>query len=77
MASQAAEKLRFVSGYRFSDTVISSKSEAPLGAGRRTATFSAACLAMPSEPSTQAALQLAEKVDVAVVFGWRSGLPLR
>jgi len=24
-----------------------------------------------------AALQLAEKVDLAVDFGWRSGLPLR
>jgi hypothetical protein len=29
---QTAKKLGFVSGYRFSDTLTSSKSEAPLGA---------------------------------------------
>ncbi|MGA9413722.1 MAG: hypothetical protein WBV60_03470, partial [Terriglobales bacterium] len=30
-----AEKLSFVSGYRFSDTASRLKSDAPLGAGRR------------------------------------------
>src|SRR4029077_1082443 len=37
----------FVSGYRFSDTVSPSKSNAPLGAGHRQSTFSAASSAMP------------------------------
>jgi hypothetical protein len=39
--------LGFVSGYRFSDTVSSSKSDAPLGAGHRISSFSASCLAVP------------------------------
>jgi hypothetical protein len=33
--------------------------------------------AMPLEPLSQAALQIAEKLGFALVFGWRSGLPLR
>ncbi|SPE45766.1 conserved exported hypothetical protein [Candidatus Sulfotelmatobacter sp. SbA7] len=37
----AADRLRFVSGYRFSDTASSGKLDAPLGAGRRPSTFSA------------------------------------
>src|ERR1035438_7196692 len=32
-ALQRAGKLRFVSGYRFSDTITAAKSDAPLGAG--------------------------------------------
>jgi hypothetical protein len=42
---QFAEKLGFVSGYRFSDTASAAKSIAPLGAGWRIPTFSANCLA--------------------------------
>ncbi len=38
----AADKLRFVSGYRFSDTVSSGESVAPLGAGHRPSISSAA-----------------------------------
>ncbi|MGB7926726.1 MAG: hypothetical protein WCF61_01145, partial [Terriglobales bacterium] len=44
-ASQIAEKLGFVSGYRFSDTASRLKSDAPLGAGHRNSTFSANSLA--------------------------------
>jgi len=44
-ASHLAEKLGFVSGYRFSDTASRSKSIAPLGAGSRISTFSAKCSA--------------------------------
>jgi len=36
-----AEKLRFVAGYRFSDTVSSLEFDAPLGAGLQQTTFSA------------------------------------
>jgi regulator of replication initiation timing len=44
-ALQFAEKTRsFVSGCRFSDTISFSKSDAPLGAGRRWPSFSASCL---------------------------------
>jgi hypothetical protein len=38
------KKSGFVSGYRFSDTVSPSKSDAPLGARQRQFTFSAASL---------------------------------
>jgi hypothetical protein len=61
-AEQAKEQLRFVSGYRFSDTVSSSKSDTPLGAGHRTPTSSAASEAIPfprtawaPEPTTESA----------------------
>ncbi len=37
----AADRLRFVSGYRFSDTASSGKLDAPLGAGQRPSTSSA------------------------------------
>ena len=59
-AEQAAGKVRFVSGYRFSDTVSASKSNAPLGAGHRTPTSSATSEAVPfpktapvPEPTTE------------------------
>src|ERR1019366_8884811 len=39
----------FVSGYRFSDTASSSETDAPLGAGHRHLTFSAASLAADSD----------------------------
>jgi hypothetical protein len=41
------KKSGFVSGYRFSDTVSPSKSDAPLGAGQGKFTFSAASSAVP------------------------------
>jgi hypothetical protein len=44
-ALQFAERLVFVSGYRFSDTESASQSAAPLGAAPRISTFSANCLA--------------------------------
>src|ERR1035441_7452852 len=51
--SMAALRLRknsgFVSGYRFSDTASSSETDAPLGAGHRHLTFSAASLAADSD----------------------------
>ena len=43
-AKQVAEKVGFVSGYRFSDTASSSKSDAPLGAAVRPQTRPAASL---------------------------------
>jgi hypothetical protein len=46
-ALRAAEKLRFVSGYRFSDTANPSKSSAPLGAERRILSFPAASSVVP------------------------------
>ncbi len=52
-ASQFAEKLGFVSGYRFSDTASRSKSIAPLGAGARIPTFSANCSANEVTLSTR------------------------
>jgi hypothetical protein len=36
---QSAEKLSFVSEYRFSDTASRLKADAPLGAGRRNSIF--------------------------------------
>jgi hypothetical protein len=44
------KKSGFVSGYRFSDTVSPSKSDAPLGATQRQFTFSAACSAAGLQP---------------------------
>jgi len=44
-ALQFAEKLGFVSGYRFSDTASAWNSMAPLGAGHAKVAFSATCLA--------------------------------
>ena len=44
-AKQSAEKLGFVSGYRFSDTASRLKSDAPLGAEPRKSSFSASCKA--------------------------------
>jgi hypothetical protein len=41
------KKSGFVSGYRFSDTVSPSKSDAPLGAGQGKFTFSAASSGVP------------------------------
>jgi hypothetical protein len=38
-ALQSAEKLSFVSGYRFSDTASRLKSDAPLGAEERKSSF--------------------------------------
>ncbi|MGB0049988.1 MAG: hypothetical protein WBP70_21245, partial [Terriglobales bacterium] len=44
-ALKFAEKLSFVSGYRFSDAARRLKSDAPLGAEQRKSSFSANCLA--------------------------------
>src|SRR5713101_5684612 len=44
----------FVSGHRFSDDVNSLKSHAPLGAGRRIPTFSAASSAVPPRTNRDA-----------------------
>jgi hypothetical protein len=49
-ALESAENLGFVSGYRFSDTVSRSKSDAPLGAGSEQMTFSAVCFAAEVAP---------------------------
>jgi hypothetical protein len=46
-ASLFAEKLSFVSGHRFSDTVSASEPKAPLGAVRQSTSFSAFCSAAP------------------------------
>jgi hypothetical protein len=56
-AKQFAEKLGFVSGYRFSDTASPSKSIAPLGADRRISSFPANCKAADENKVVIAALK--------------------
>ena len=87
-ALQIAEKLSFVSGYRFSDTASRLKSDAPSGAGHRNSTFSANSLAaevtlrpikMLFPPPVTASAKFASVVPdtAASTSGWRpiSALP--